>query len=55
MQYANLRKAKRGGNEDVDKHSIELAKTCSEVCTQKNICDQIVEGFIDGDTTKHLL
>ena len=36
----------------------ELVKTCnfcSEMCTQKNIRDQIIEGIVEGDTIEHLL
>ena len=36
----------------------ELVKTCNfcnDACIQKSICDQIIEGLLDGDTVKHLL
>jgi len=36
----------------------ELVKTCnfcSDNCTRKNLCDQIIEGITDGDTIEDLL
>ena len=36
----------------------ELAKTCrfcSEACTEKSTCDQVIEGLSDGDTIEDLL
>ena len=36
----------------------ELAKTCnfcSDKCTQKSICDKIIEGLVDGNTVEDLL
>ena len=36
----------------------ELVKTCNfctNECTQKNICDQLIEGILDGDTVEDLL
>ena len=28
---------------------------CSDACTQKSLCDQIIEGLLDGDIVEHLL
>lgn len=36
----------------------ELVKTCNfcnDACTQKSVCDQIIEGLLDGNTVEHLL
>ena len=36
----------------------EVVKTCNfclNACTNKNICDQIIEGILDTDTTEDLL
>lgn len=33
----------------------DLAKTCSDACSQKNIRDQIVVGLLDGDIVETLL
>ena len=28
---------------------VKICKFCSDACVQKRICDQIIEGLIDGD------
>ena len=37
------------------RESAKTCKFCSDGCTQKSIQDQIIEGFLDGDTVEDLL
>ena len=34
---------------------VKMCNFCSEMCIQKNIQDQIIEGLLDGDTAEALL
>ena len=61
MERRNFRKRTQQVGESFDDFLMslrELVKTCnfcSDVCTNKNICDQIIEGILDADTTEDLL
>jgi len=34
---------------------VKTCNFCLNDCTQKNICDQLIEGILDGDTVEALL
>ena len=34
---------------------VKTCKFCSTDCTEKNLCDQIMEGLLDGDIPETLL
>ena len=61
VERRNLRRRMQQPGESFDDFLValrELAKTCnfcSDLCTQKNIRDQIIEGNTDGDTVEQLL
>ena len=61
VERRNVCRCKQQPRESFDNFLIslrELAKTCrfcSEVCTEKNIRDQVIEGVYDSDTVEDLL
>ena len=61
LEHRNFRCRVQIPGESLDNFLIllrELAKTCrlcSEICAQKSICDQVIEGLSDGDTIEDLL
>ena len=61
VERRNFRRRRQQSGESFDDYLIslrELAKTCkfcSDVCLEKNIRDQVIEGVCDGDTVEGLL
>ena len=56
MECRNFRRRTQQPGESFDDFLValhELVKTCnfcSDNCTRKNLCDQVIEGILDGDT-----
>ena len=61
VERQNFRKRVQHPGETCDDFLVslrDLSKTCkffAKECTRKNICDQIIEGLLEGDTVEDLL